>query len=73
MIRGTSTYTVLGFTGYAVASLLAAVLFDAWQLPLVDRMARRLVANLWPGGESVLGRTPDVIHVIAARGDRASG
>jgi hypothetical protein len=34
--------------------------------------ARRLAADLWPGGEVVLGRTPGVIHVIAARADRAS-
>ena len=34
--------------------------------------ARRLAADLWPGGEVVVGRTPGVIHVIAARGDRAS-
>lgn len=31
--------------------------------------ARRLAADLWPGGEVVLGRTPGVIHVIAARAD----
>jgi hypothetical protein len=35
--------------------------------------ARRLAADLWPGGEVVLGRTPGVIHVIAARSDRAPG
>jgi hypothetical protein len=35
--------------------------------------ARRLAADLWPGGEVVLGRTPGVIHVLAARSDRASG
>lgn len=35
--------------------------------------ARRLADDLWPGGEVVLGRTPGVIHVIAARADRASG
>jgi len=37
-IRKTSTYTVLGFAGYGVGSLLAAALFVAWQLPLVDRL-----------------------------------
>lgn len=35
--------------------------------------ARRLAADLWPGAEVVLGRTPGVIHVIAGRVDRASG
>jgi hypothetical protein len=38
LIRKTSTYTVLGFAGYGAASLLAAALFVAWQLPLVDRL-----------------------------------
>ena len=38
LIRKTSTYTVLGFAGYGVASLLGAALFVAWQLPLVDRV-----------------------------------
>src|SRR6185436_1478010 len=30
LIRKTSTYTVLGFAGYGVASLLGAALFVAW-------------------------------------------
>jgi prolipoprotein diacylglyceryltransferase len=33
-----STYTVLGFAGYAAASILAAVLFVAWDLPVADRL-----------------------------------
>jgi hypothetical protein len=37
-IRGVSTYTVLGFAGYAVASALGAALAIAWQLPLADRL-----------------------------------
>jgi len=38
VVRETSTYTVLGFLGYGVASLVAAALFVAWDLPLVDRL-----------------------------------
>jgi hypothetical protein len=37
-IRRTSAYTVLGFAGYGAASLVAAALFVAWQLPLADRL-----------------------------------
>ena len=33
---------------------------------------RVLAADLWPGGEVVVGRTPGVIHVIAVRADRAA-
>jgi Prolipoprotein diacylglyceryl transferase len=36
--RKISTYTVLGFTGYAIASLGAAILMFAWELPLGDRL-----------------------------------
>ncbi|HEX8110216.1 MAG TPA: prolipoprotein diacylglyceryl transferase family protein, partial [Kofleriaceae bacterium] len=37
-IRGVSTYTVLGFAGYAVASALGAALAIAWRLSLGDRL-----------------------------------
>lgn len=37
-LGGVSTYTVLGFAGYAAASVLAAVLFVAWDLPVGDRL-----------------------------------
>ncbi|HUJ63320.1 MAG TPA: prolipoprotein diacylglyceryl transferase family protein [Kofleriaceae bacterium] len=36
--RRISTYTVLGFTGYAVASVLGAVLAVRWDLTLGDRL-----------------------------------
>ena len=38
VVRTASTYTILGFVGYGVASLGAALLFVAWHLPLVDRL-----------------------------------
>jgi hypothetical protein len=38
VVRETSTYTVLGFTGYGVASVVAAILFVAWSMPLADRL-----------------------------------
>ncbi|HEV7556372.1 MAG TPA: prolipoprotein diacylglyceryl transferase family protein [Kofleriaceae bacterium] len=38
VVRTTSTYTVLGFAGYGAASLVAAALFIAWDLPLADRL-----------------------------------
>jgi hypothetical protein len=38
VVRKTSTYTVLGFAGYGVASLVAAALFVAWKMPLADRL-----------------------------------
>ena len=38
VVRTTSTYTVLGFAGYGIASLVAAVLFVVWDLPLADRL-----------------------------------
>ncbi|HEY6176598.1 MAG TPA: prolipoprotein diacylglyceryl transferase family protein, partial [Kofleriaceae bacterium] len=37
-VRGRSTYTVLGFAGYAVASLFGAVLATAWGLTLGERV-----------------------------------
>jgi len=37
-VRKTSTYTVLGFAGYGVASLVAAALFVAWNMSLADRL-----------------------------------
>lgn len=38
VVRKTSTYTVLGFAGYGVASVVASALFVAWDMPLVDRL-----------------------------------
>jgi len=46
VVRTTSTYTVLGFAGYGVASLVAAVLFVAWDLPLSDRLVAALAPPL---------------------------
>lgn len=37
-IRGISTYTVLGFVGYGVASIVGALLAWMWGLGLVDRL-----------------------------------
>jgi hypothetical protein len=45
-MRATSTYTVLGFVGYGIASLVAAVLFVAWDMPLADRLIAALVPPL---------------------------
>ncbi len=45
-IRGLSTYTVLGFTGYGVASIVAAFVMWAWQLPLVDRLIAMIAPPL---------------------------
>jgi hypothetical protein len=36
--REMSTYTVLGFAGYGLAAIVAAALFVAWDVPLVDRL-----------------------------------
>jgi len=44
VVRGTSTYTVLGLVGYGVASLVAAILFAAWDMSL----AARLIAAFAP-------------------------
>lgn len=44
VVRETSTYTVLGFVGYGVASAVAAALFVAWDMPL----GARLVAAFSP-------------------------
>jgi hypothetical protein len=43
-IGGVSTYTVLGFIGYGVASFAAALMMWACQLPLADR----LIATITP-------------------------
>jgi hypothetical protein len=45
-VRGTSTYTVMGFAGYGVASLLAAGLFAAWEMSLADRLIAAFVPGL---------------------------
>jgi len=37
---------VVGFAGYAVANLLAAALFVAWELPLVDRLVAAFVPSV---------------------------
>lgn len=44
VVRGASTYTVLGFAGYGVASVVAAALFVAWEMSL----AGRLIATFAP-------------------------
>jgi hypothetical protein len=41
-----STYTVLGFVGYGVATAVGAALAIAWQLPLADRLIAMLVPPL---------------------------
>ena len=38
VVRKASTYTLLGFVGYGVASVGAALLFVAWNLALADRL-----------------------------------
>jgi prolipoprotein diacylglyceryltransferase len=44
-VRARSTYTLLGFAGYGLGSVLAAALFVAWEMPLLDR----LIAAFVPG------------------------
>lgn len=52
-IRGRSAYTVLGFVGYGVASVIAGVLAGLLELPLVDRLIVELgpplafLATIW--------------------------
>lgn len=73
-----STYTVLGFAGYGVGSLLAAVLFVAWELPLVDR----LIAAVVPGivflavvriARAIVGAERIVFYQVAATAVVAAG
>jgi hypothetical protein len=77
-VRGRSTYTVAGFAGYGVASLLAAALFVAWELPLVDR----LIAAFTPGvaflldvriARAIAGAEVIVFYQVAATGVVAAG
>ncbi len=42
-IRGISTYTVLGFAGYGVASIVCSVLAWLWDLPILDRAIAMIV------------------------------
>lgn len=42
-LRGRSTYTVLGFLGYAVASCFGAVLASAWDFSLGERLVALVV------------------------------
>jgi len=44
--RSISTYTVLGFTGYAVASLMGGALAVLWELSLTERMIGLLAPPL---------------------------
>jgi prolipoprotein diacylglyceryltransferase len=45
-LRGRSTYTVLGFLGYAVSNVLGIVLAELWQLDLRDRVVTFLLPPL---------------------------
>jgi prolipoprotein diacylglyceryltransferase len=45
-IRGRSTYTVLGFLGFAVANVLGVVLANLWDLDLRDRLLTFLIPPL---------------------------
>ena len=45
-VRGRSTYTVLGFLGYAVANVLGVVLAQLWGLGLHDRIVTFLLPPL---------------------------
>ena len=45
-VRGTSTYTVLGFVGYAAGNLVAALLATAWGLTLGERLISFLLPPL---------------------------
>ena len=52
-IRGISTYTVLGFTGYGVASIACSILAWLWDLPILDRAiveGSHTVTFKWPDG-----------------------
>jgi hypothetical protein len=72
-LRGRSTYTVVGLAGYGVANLLAAALFVAWELPLVDRW----IAAVAPGvafvlvvriARAIAGTEVIVLYRVAATG-----
>jgi len=45
-VRGTSTYTVMGFAGYAIGNVVGAVLASLWGLTLVARLITFLVPPL---------------------------
>jgi hypothetical protein len=68
-----STYTVLGFAGYAIASGLASALFVVWNLPLADRIIGALVPPLAflavvAVSRTILGRERIVFYQTAAAG-----
>ncbi|HTL37830.1 MAG TPA: prolipoprotein diacylglyceryl transferase family protein [Kofleriaceae bacterium] len=44
--RGTSTYTVLGFSGYGVASVVGGTLSAAWGLTLAERLIATVIPPL---------------------------
>lgn len=78
LIRKTSTYTVLGFIGYGVGSLLAGALCVAWQLPLVDRLIAVFVpplaflAVVWLV-RAIIGAERIVFYQVAVTGVLAAG
>lgn len=72
-----STYTVLGFLGYGVASAGAAALFVAWRVPLVDRLIAAFapplallvvvrIARALVGGERIVFYQVAVTGALAA-------
>jgi hypothetical protein len=68
-----STYTVLGFAGYAVASGLASALFVAWNLALADRIIGAFVPPLAflvvvAVNRAILGRERIVFYQTAVAG-----
>jgi hypothetical protein len=78
VIRKTSTYTVLGFAGYGAASLVAAALFVAWELPLVDRLIAAFAPPLAFLGvvrtaRAIVGVERIVFYQVAATGVLAAG
>lgn len=77
VVREISTYTVLGFLGYGVASLVAAALFVAWDLPLADRLVAAFapplaflvvvnIARAILGGERIVFYQTATAGVVAA-------
>jgi hypothetical protein len=78
VIRKTSTYTVLGFAGYGAASLVAAALFVAWELPLVDRLIAAFAPPLAFLGvvrtaRAIVGVERIVFYQVAATAVLAAG
>jgi len=71
--RNASTYTVLGFTGYGLASVVVALITWAWGLPLLDRLIAMLAPPITflavvKGTKRVTGKERIVLYQTALAG-----